>query len=526
MLTRSPRSPRAVATLVIVSLGLAGTVAAAVVTRAGAGLDADSVTYLDAAQNLSSGRGLTLTPGLSVESDPHSPAPLTHHAPLFPAFLAGLGRLGIDPLAGARWLNVLLLGANAIMIGLIVLSWTGSGRLAVLGTLLVLGSTDLFRAHAWVLTEPIFLAGVLAGLWCLVLDLERPRRAALWAAITAIALATLTRYVGLAAIGTGALAIALWGSMPRARRSARAALFAAASGAPLLAWLVRNRLMHGSLTGKQLVPHAIPANRAKQGLDSVSAWLIPEVAPPAVRYGVLLVAALAVVVAWWYARGRAADGLEPARRARLQLGCRVFGAFALFYVLLVLATIFLFDAQVPLDGRLLAPLYATVIILAMAGVARLSARVPQSRSLALAAVVLLAGVSLTGTALWALGSQLDEMGYASRLWRESPLVAEVRALRDDVRVFSNAPDALYVLTGRPARLVPRKADPFTRRENERFTDELARLEQELGGRAGVVVYFRWLRWRWYLPSERELVERLRLVTIASAREGAMYGAAE
>src|SRR5262249_24589411 len=102
---------------------------------------------------------------------------------------------------------------------------------------------------------------------------------------------------------------------------------------------------------------------------------------------------------------------------------------------------------------------------------------------------------------------------------------EVRALRDDVRVFSNAPDALYVLTGRPARLVPLKADPFTRRENERFTEDLARLEQDLGGRAGVVVYFRWLRWRWYLPPERELVERLRLVTIASAREGAMYGAA-
>jgi hypothetical protein len=60
-------------------------------------------------------------------------------------------------------------------------------------------------------------------------------------------------------------------------------------------------------------------------------------------------------------------------------------------------------------------------------------------------------------------------------------------LRDDVRVFSNAPDALYVLTGRPARLLPLKADPFTRRENQRFADDLTRLERDLGGRAGVVV---------------------------------------
>jgi hypothetical protein len=69
VLTRPRGGQRALVTLAVVLLGLAGSLGAAVVTRAGAGLDADSVTYLDAAQNLSGGRGLTLTPGLSVESD-------------------------------------------------------------------------------------------------------------------------------------------------------------------------------------------------------------------------------------------------------------------------------------------------------------------------------------------------------------------------------------------------------------------------------------------------------------------------
>src|SRR5262249_51761334 len=209
VLTQAPRSPRSLTTLVVILIGLAGSAGAAVVTRAGAGLDADSVTYLDAAQNLRGGRGLTLTPGLSVESDPRELAPLTHHAPLFPAILPGLQWAGIDPLVGARWLNVLLLGVNAILVGLMVLRWTRSGPLAVLGTLLIVGSTDLFRAHVWVLSEPLFLTGVLGGLGWLVMDLERPRRAVLAAAIGAIALAALTRYTGLAAIAPGVLVIPL-----------------------------------------------------------------------------------------------------------------------------------------------------------------------------------------------------------------------------------------------------------------------------------------------------------------------------
>jgi len=141
------REQRAGAVVIVALVALAGIAGAAIVTRAGSGLDADSITYLDAAQNLAAGRGLALTPGLSVESNPLQRVPLTHHPPLFPAILAMFQTLGVDPLAGARWLNVLLFGVNALLVGLIVRRWTGSGALAILGALLVTASVDLFRAH-------------------------------------------------------------------------------------------------------------------------------------------------------------------------------------------------------------------------------------------------------------------------------------------------------------------------------------------------------------------------------------------
>ena len=507
-------------------VGLAGALGAAVVTRGGAGLDADSVTYLDAGQNLLQGRGLVLSPGLSNQAGPLDLVPLTHHPPLFPVLLATFQWSGVDPLAGARWLNVLLLGANALLVGRMIMRWSGSGLFAALGSLLLIASVDLFRLHVWVLTEPIFITAVLVGLGWLVVDLERPSGRLLAGAAVAIALASLARYAGLAAIAAGALALGLWGPMSRVQRWGRAACFAVAAGAPLLVWLVRNRATEGSLTGKRLVLHGISGSRAREGLDSFSAWLLPDVVPTRIRFAVLVLAALAILAACWWARGRVEDGVESRYQGQMRLGFLVFGAFMLAYAALVLLTISLFDAHVPLDARLLAPLYVATILLAVVGIARLSARVPRLHSLALLTFVLLVGVSLVRTGLWAVGSRLDEMGYASSIWRESTLVAEVKALRDDVRVFSNAPDALYVLTGRSARFVPLKADPFTRQENPRYIDEFGRLERDLCGRSGVVVYFRWLRWRWYLPSEREVIQRLRLVTVVTTREGAMYGGPE
>ena len=79
-------------------------------TRLGAGISPDSTVYVDAANNLKMGRGL------SVQSGPDEFTPLTHFPPLFPALLALLGSLGFDASSGARWLNVLLFGGNIFLL--------------------------------------------------------------------------------------------------------------------------------------------------------------------------------------------------------------------------------------------------------------------------------------------------------------------------------------------------------------------------------------------------------------------------
>jgi len=77
-------------------LSVVGGASVLTATRWGIGASPDSVVYVGVARNLLEGRGLTVPFGGAGE------ALLTQFPPLYPATLAGLGLLGVDPLVAAR----------------------------------------------------------------------------------------------------------------------------------------------------------------------------------------------------------------------------------------------------------------------------------------------------------------------------------------------------------------------------------------------------------------------------------------
>jgi hypothetical protein len=258
--------------------------------------------------------------------------------------------------------------------------------------------------------------------------------------------------------------------------------------------------------------HPITPGQLRTGLDTISAWLLPETIPVGVRAFVAAVAVAALGLLW--------------RRLTVTLAgqalTRVVGLFVLCYLALLLATITFVYSNVPLDARLLVPLLVSAILVGWRLPDAAAPGTPARRGL-LAACWTLAILAGVRAGAWVAVAEVEDLGYASRAWRQSAIVEAVRALPGDVLIVSNAPDAIYVLTGRRAEFVPLRANPFTRALRTDYPVALAALDARLRAQPSALVYFRWLRWRWYLAPERELVEVLSLARVADvAVEGALY----
>ena len=506
----------------LASLGVFGALVLILSTRWGAGLSPDSVLYIASARNLLQGKGL------SISFDPEQFAPMTQYPPLYPALLAGVGYFGVDPAAGARWLNALLLALNIAIAGYLTHLAVRSFRPAVFAALFMMTAPPVAQVHSMAWSEPLFLAFGLLALAFLISYLERPRIYALVAASLAVALAFLVRYAGAALVAAGLAAILALNKTGWKRSLRDAAVFALVSCLPITVWLIRNFFAAGAPTNRTVSLHPPTAMHLRDALDAVSSWFFPAIAPAPLRSLALLVLVAVSGSIYLMTRQRLARAPTDWSR-RLTKMCLLFSSFVACYGLVIFLSVSFFDAYIPMDSRILSPLYPAVLVLGMIAWARFVAVKEPSFRVRLTMAVLAAVVFCSqsaGAGSWLYFSYRDGIGYAGREWQESQLIKRVRGLDQSVPIFTNAPEVVYVLAGRPAYGIPAKVNPQTQLPNEGYRSELVNLLGRLQAERGVLVYFRTVSWRWYLPSERDLSEDLGLHLIAKEEDGAIYQAGD
>jgi hypothetical protein len=500
-------------------LGLGGGVVVLLCTsRYGIGTFVDSPYYLSAARSLLAGEGYRSWHGQVYMGWP----------PLYPTLLAATGIAGVDPQVGARWLHSLTFALIVFLSGLLFLRCTTSRVWALTGTLAVLASGPLLAWSLMVASEPLFIVLAILFVLCLPRALRGESLSALVVAALVAGLACLQRYAGVSLILAGLVLLVLRPyRVSLFHRLRDVTLFGVISVAPLALWCLRNLIVAEQTVGPQHrfhLPSSHELLRSFFAADQVVAtWLFPWARAGSVRnlhLGLVIALAGTIVVLSHMVerrRRRSTDSSATDRRGRDTGGLQIWSATVVglvYFGFLVVSAAGL--GWVP-EQRHLVPLYVFVMVLmvaAAAGASRLLSVPVGHRKMVDSLLVALCALWLQYPLRELVHSTAHYMregagGYSVATWQDSLLVQWLREHPLSGTVYSNGPDAVYLLAGAATLITPENLhDP-------------AGLARWCGSAPSYVVWFHGLRRLW-LYDLRELLSRYQMQEVATFPEGAVY----
>lgn len=493
------------AVLIVLGLGAVG-LALLCTARYGPGTTPDSASYLSAARSLLAGNGYLYCDDRFYAQWP----------PLFPTLLALFGLTGVGPLAAARLLNSAAFGATVLLSGRLFVRSTTSKTFAIMGTLSVALAAPLLTVSIMTWSEPVFIVLALSFVLCLARFLQGPSLRWLLSAAALGALACLQRYVGVVLIAAGSLLIVAGASKVSLwRRFRYLVVFCAVSATPLALWLLRNKLAGHTVGGHSFRPVSFQqlAHSALVAAETLAPWFFSPRAPNAVKS--VAVALIVTLAAALLLASRLRFHDRGAGRMTHLGTAAVVGVFYFGFLALSAAGL-----RWDPEPRLTAPLYVFVMLPVVAG-AEASLRVlravtggrqwPATAGILLCAAWLLYPLTETRQVL-AHCRRHGAGGYSTPAWQQSPLMRWLRQHPLDGRIYSNVPDAVYILAGASAEITPHHY--WT------AADFAARLAEFPTPRKYVV----WSHYRhWdFLYDLPELISRYRMEEIASFVDGKVY----
>ena len=441
---------RLAASIILGALAFAG--ALGITSGAGPGLDPDSMSYMQAANSLAHGGALR-----DVQRDwasVDSTMPLAHWPPGYSVAIAGVERLGLDALRGAR-----LIDALAAFVTIAVITWLVAGvtdtAAGIVAGLLVMVTPAVVQVHESILSEPLFIALLVLTLAAMARLPARPLVSG-----TIAGLASVVRYAGLALVG----GVVLW-QLARAGSRRERVVRAATAALPAIVlqglWVLRTVHRAGPSAIRQISLYGEIASTLREGWRTTSAWLVPGMGE---AWGIFVAAGVAVLIVVAIQESRPLrERQAPAMAAVLLAAC---------YLGLVLASRLIADPGIPLDDRLMAPLLVLLEVAMVLVVAPAWQGWPRAARVLVAVLVTVwwgaaLRVSIT-SARYATHTGND---FAEDCWRDSPLAAWVRANGEGHALYTNVPEALYFHAGRLSHELPDEHDPKTMAS---FADTLAR----------------------------------------------------
>jgi 4-amino-4-deoxy-L-arabinose transferase-like glycosyltransferase len=478
--------------LSLLLLAVIGTLLILRATPEGPGLSDDSIAYIAGARSMLTGQGYR-------EAWLASNQPVTHFPPGFSSVLAFFGLFGMDPLHSARFVNALLFGLNAALLGILAWRMTPSLMAGLVLSALFVANGELLQVHTVAMSEPLFIFLSLLSLWMFDLYFERHHHW-LWLILCAtfVGMAYLTRYAGLALVGTFVVALFILHTTWR-KRFTSVGIFLASVLPWILGWAIRNQLVAENVANRALGWHPITSDNLRMGLRVFSDFFIPVEAwrqelfkQTGIIEGMVVLVLGAVLVwvvlrAWKYV-SEPQQAVVGERVGKEAMGVIAFtiGLFIFAYLASIVASMTMFDAATKFRPRILSPVFVGLLILLVYVGVWLKGR---NRPIVIVLTLIILGFSMYKQSVTMNNWHKSGLGYASFKWYDSKAMAFLRELPDDVKIYTNEPTAVYLYTGRGNYVLPDRFDSATAQVRAGFMEGIERMQMDINSGNAVLAIF-------------------------------------
>ena len=434
--------------ILLAILGLIGSGLVILLTyRYGSGITPDSVSYISAARSLARGHGFITYNG----------EPLIFQPPLYSILLALIKiTFSVDPLISAGYLNALLFGLIVFISGLFFLKHLKSFILVILGTLSVLISYAIVQSSLMTLSEPLFIFLLLLFFHFTDSYLKEQNIYSLILFSIPVGLACLTRYTGIIIILTGLINIIYSGKIILKEKLKHSFVFLFITCLPIGIWCLRNYFLSGTLVGQRAQSSYSLFDNLKFFFNTIIPWYLP-----ADLISLYLFFIVIVIVLWIFLN---LDSIKTnGKESKIVIGPSLI--FVIFYsvIIVISSTTTAYDH---ISSRLLSPIYIPIIYFLFLVADKihqwLANHLPGILVTALLAIgILLLMRSPYLNTKYIIEEFINNSGceYSCSTWRNSETIRyliQQKQLGAQFTLYSNAPEAVYILSNIYSRFSPTK----------------------------------------------------------------------
>lgn len=481
-------------TLCVLTLSLIVSAIFVFSTKNGLGVVTDSVFYLQAADNFFNLGELVTDRG-----------PLTHYTPLYSLSISFVTHFFGEPLVAAFYLQWFFYLFCSFL--LFVATYRASGKSIITGfifTLFFVFSPSVIRQFTGVMSEAAFICLAILIILTSASYLDKNSRQKLLLLGVLLPMCILTRYVGAALFFSTLLSLLLLDKKNNVNTKILNIIALVVPTVLIVAfWLIRNQLVSGGVTNRTFSYHPFGFGQLESMLKSISLFFLPlHDLSKGLSSGYNVVCVLILLLApCLVAVVKYREGVP---KTRITIGL-VSLLFCISYALFLILSISFFDYSTPLNERILLPLNIAFLICLSSAVNDYKKVIPKLYVMFIVFVLL--AVNIASGVNCSLKLNRDGYGYSSPSWRSLQLVSYAKSV-NDLKIYTNAHDALGFLTGRKVNLIPRRYFASSRLENIKFNIQMEQFLSEIQKEEAIVIYFNRITWRKYLPTLEELKKRL------------------